>query len=153
MKKLFFLIVAFICAMLCMNVNSAVAQQDSKVNCQDKAMVFKNSKNAADSTKLSLPEYQGGVSALRKYVRENLEYPQVLESVQAEGTTMVQFIVGADGEVSEVTVVESSGFPEMDDEAERVVQSFPNWNPANKNGKAISMRTQVPIHCLLYKNM
>ena len=146
MKKLGLILVAFACATLCMNTFGAYAQKQNTVNCQQKEMVFKNQKNAADSTKLSLPEYEGGVKELRKYIRENLQYPEVLRSVEADATCMVQFIVGSDGEVSEVTVVESSGFPEMDEEAVRVASSFPNWNPATKNGTAIAMKTQVPFH-------
>lgn len=146
MKKLGLIFVAFVCATLCLNTFGAYAQQQNTMNCQQKEMVFKNQKNAADSTKLSLPEYEGGMKELRKYIRENLEYPEVLRSVEADATCMVQFTVGSNGEVSEVSVAQTSGFPEMDEEAVRVASSFPNWTPATKNGVAIAMKTQVPFH-------
>ncbi len=145
MKKVVLILVAMMFFAVCANTNSASAQSN-KVNCQQKEMVFKNQKSGADSTKLSLPEYEGGLSELRKYLRENVQYPEALVSSEAEGTCTVQFVVGADGEVSEVTVAQTSGFPEMDDEAVRVAKTFPNWNPATLNGAAISMKTQVPIH-------
>ena len=36
------------------------------------------------------------------------------------------------------------------DEAVRVVQNFPNWTPAKKNGEAFAMKTQIPIHFAYY---
>ena len=77
-------------------------------------------------------------------------YPEALVSGEYEGTTTVQFVVGSDGEISEVSVFTSSGYPEMDDEAVRVVQNFPNWTPAKKNGEAFAMKTQIPIHFAYY---
>lgn len=145
MKKVVLILVAMVFFAVCANTNTASAQSD-KVSCQQKELVFKNQKSGADSTKLSLPEYEGGLSELRQYLRDNVQYPEALVSSEAEGTCMVQFVVGVDGEVSEVTVAQSSGYPEMDDEAVRVAKGFPNWNPATMNGAAISMKTQVPIH-------
>lgn len=146
MKKIVLIFVSVMSVALFVNMGTCYAQQNTTMNCSQKAMIFKNQKAAADSTKLALPEYEGGMSELSNYLYENVTYPEALESIQAEGTCTVQFIVGADGAISEAVVVTSSGYPEMDDEAIRVVESFPNWNPASINGQAISMKTQLPIH-------
>ena len=80
-----------------------------------------------------------------------MKYPEALKASKVEGTTLVQFVVGTDGEISNVTVVQSSGYPEMDEEAVRIAESFPNWKPAAKNGELIAMKTQLPVRFVYYE--
>ena len=122
-------------------------------SCDQKEMAFEkynSKKEMVGKTTLRLPEYSGGMDSLYLFLAENLHYPEVLKSSKVEGTTLVQFIVGIDGEVSEVTVAQSSGYPEMDEEAVRVAESFPNWKPAAKNGELIAMKTQLPVRFVYY---
>ena len=45
------------------------------------------------------------------------------------GRVVIEFIVDVDGNITDVKVIKSSGHPELDEEAVRVVQSMPKWNP------------------------
>ena len=122
-------------------------------SCGQKEMAFEkynSNKEMVGKTTLRLPEYSGGMDSLYLYLAENLQYPEALKDGKVEGTTLVQFVVGVDGEISNVTVAQSSGYPEMDEEAVRVVESFPNWKPAAKNGEVIAMKTQLPVRFVYY---
>ena len=145
MKKSGLFLFAFFFVTFCLNV--CYAQSDAEMNCDDNQMVIKktNSKGDTTTTTMQLPRFDDGEEDLSDYIAEHLTYPEELKSIKAEGTCTVQFIVGVDGEVSEAQVVESSGYPEMDDEAVRLVESFPNWHPAAINGNPISMKTRIPV--------
>jgi protein TonB len=122
--------------------------------CDQQEMAFEQYNSQREMTgqsTLRLPEFSGGMDSLYLYMAENLEYPDALKSSKAEGTTLVQFTVGIDGEISSVSVVRSSGYPEMDEEAVRLVESFPNWKPAAKNGEAMAMKTQLPVRFVYYE--
>ena len=122
--------------------------------CDQQEMAFEQYNSQREMTgqsTLRLPEFNGGMDSLYLYMAENLEYPDALKSSKAEGTTLVQFTVGIDGGISSVSVVRSSGYPEMDEEAVRLVESFPNWKPAAKNGEAMAMKTQLPVRFVYYE--
>ena len=121
--------------------------------CDQQEMAFEQYNSQREMTgqsTLRLPEFNGGMDSLYLYMAENLEYPDALKASKAEGTTLVQFTVGIDGGISSVSVVRSSGYPEMDEEAVRLVESFPNWKPAAKNGEAMAMKTQLPVRFVYY---
>ena len=122
--------------------------------CDQQEMAFEQYNSQREMTgqsTLRLPEFNGGMDSLYLYMAENLEYPDALKASKAEGTTLVQFTVGIDGGISSVSVVRSSGYPEMDEEAVRLVESFPNWKPAAKNGEAMAMKTQLPVRFVYYE--
>lgn len=136
-------------------VNNCNAQSSNQPcnSCDQKEMAFEkynSKKEMVGKTTLRLPEYSGGMDSLYLYLAENLQYPESLKASKAEGTTLVQFVVGVDGEISNVTVAQSSGYPEMDEEAIRLVESFPNWKPAAKNGELMAMKTQLPVRFVYY---
>lgn len=144
----------FFCAFLFVNSCNAQSYNQPCNSCDQKEMAFEkynSKKEMVGKTTLRLPEYSGGMDSLYLYLAENLKYPEALKASKVEGTTLVQFIVGIDGEVSEVTVAQSSGYPEMDEEAVRVAESFPNWKPAAKNGELIAMKTQLPVRFVYYE--
>ncbi|HNW68523.1 MAG TPA: energy transducer TonB [Bacteroidales bacterium] len=133
----------FFCSINCF------AQGHCPPSCNKDEVVFERYYPENDSiskTSVRPPKYNGGVKELKKYLRENIRYPENLQSSKVEATTLVQFTVGTDGSVSEVVVAQPSGYAEFDEEAVRVVESFPNWQAASKNGEIIEMKTQVPIH-------
>ncbi|MBQ7551183.1 MAG: energy transducer TonB [Bacteroidales bacterium] len=92
------------------------------------------------------PKFESGLEDLYQYIADSLQYPEALKSIQAEGTTIVQFMVNTDGSLSDITIVKKSGYDEMDDEALRIVNSFPEWKAGKKDGEVIPILTQLPIH-------
>jgi protein TonB len=61
-----------------------------------------------------------------------------------EGKVFVQFVIGKDGAISDVKVIKGIGAG-CDEEAIRVVQSSPSWNPGKQRGKAVKQRYTLPI--------
>ena len=80
-------------------------------------------------------QFPGGFDSLTSFMEENLHYPPELKGIY--GRVVVQFLVGLDGAISDVEVFYHGKNPLMDDEAVRVVQSMPNWIPAEKDGKPV----------------
>jgi TonB family protein len=94
------------------------------------------------------PSYQGGEDAMTKYFRTNLKYPEGAQAKGWEGTVYVEFVVGKDGKARAAMVTEETdadtdqGFK---DEAIRVVNNMPAWNPGTQKGKPVHVRYNLPI--------
>lgn len=95
---------------------------------------------------MTLPHFKGGNKAMCRYINKTKVYPVNLKSQRAEGTAIVQCKVLADSTVTDVELVSSSGYQEMDDEAVRVVKSFPKMCPSTQSCTAQDMIMQVPVH-------
>ncbi|MBR5374988.1 MAG: energy transducer TonB, partial [Paludibacteraceae bacterium] len=80
-------------------------------------------------------QFPGGFDSLTSFMEENLHYPPELKGIH--GRVIVQFFVGMDGSISNVEVWYHGRNPLMDDEAVKLIQSMPNWIPAEKDGKAV----------------
>lgn len=76
--------------------------------------------------------------------REEPVYPSAARSAGISGTTVIGFIIEADGSVSSAWVEQSSGNSSLDSAA---VQSVQNWRfvPARQNGIPVQSRSRVPI--------
>lgn len=71
-------------------------------------------------------------------------YPQQMVDQGAEGTVRLNIEVDADGTVRSMDVVESSGFPELDQAAVRAAVRW-RFHPATRDGVAVRARIEVPI--------
>ncbi|GAB4424319.1 MAG: hypothetical protein OHK0039_41410 [Bacteroidia bacterium] len=91
-----------------------------------------------------MPEFPGGQSALRRYLTKKLTYPLKALENNIEGRVVVQFIVNADGSLSDFRVLQGIGHG-CDEEALRVVRNMPNWKPGEHNGKKMPVYQSVPI--------
>ena len=91
-----------------------------------------------------MPEFPGGLTALRKYLGDNLIYPDLEAEIGVSGTVYVQFIVSEDGIIDQIKGVRfpSSG---LKLEAERVVKKMPKWEAGIQNGKRVKVRYTLPI--------
>lgn len=94
----------------------------------------------------TMPEFPGGQKALLKFLSENVRYPVVTGELRMEGRAIVQFTVYRTGEIVDAEVVRSSGWKPLDNEALRLVNSMPKWNPGKQRGKPVSVRYTVPIN-------
>ena len=122
MKKLAFVISFAVATLLCMSVQNGFSQNAGQAKCDGEDMVIQktNSKGDTSKTTLRVPEFDDGISDVYAYLAEHVQYPESLEGQRAEGTCTVQFLVGADGSISQVKVAHTSGYKEMDEEAVRV---------------------------------
>ena len=97
------------------------------------------------------PEFPGGMKEMMKYIQSNLKYPEAARAAGAEGKAFVQFVVKADGSISDVQVMRSTGNESLDAEALRVVKAMPKWRPAMNKGKAVNVKFVLPVVFKLQK--
>ncbi|MCC5928526.1 MAG: energy transducer TonB [Cyclobacteriaceae bacterium] len=86
----------------------------------------------------------GGMSTFYKYIGEHLRYPTRAARQGIEGRVFVQFVVERDGSLTDVQVVRGIGGG-CDEEAVRVVQGAPKWEPGRQRGRPVRVRMVLPI--------
>lgn len=91
-----------------------------------------------------LPEYPGGMVEFMKWLTKTLKYPEEALRRHTEGKVMVSFVVGKDGSLSDIKVVRSAG-KLLDDEALRVMNLMPRWQPGKDKGKPCRTMISIPI--------
>jgi protein TonB len=92
-----------------------------------------------------MPSYPGGETALRKFIEENIEYPQRAMDSDAEGTVTLYFAVDEQGTIYTPTVISSKIGYGLEEEAMRVVNKMPKWNPGQIKGRNVKTRFTLPI--------
>lgn len=91
-----------------------------------------------------MPEFPGGLVALKEYIKANLQYPQAALEKGIEGKVYVNFMVSKTGAVSDVKVAKSADLL-LDKEAARIIQSMPNWNPGKQHGEPVEVLYTLPV--------
>lgn len=91
-----------------------------------------------------LPEFPGGMSALVKWLTDNLRYPYIAQRQNIQGRVVVSFIINRDGTISDMKVAKSA-HPLLDREAMRVVRMMPKWKPGISNNKPCRTLFAIPI--------
>lgn len=90
------------------------------------------------------PEFPGGMSELYVFLRENVKYPPIAKESGIQGRVFVNFVVEKNGSISNVKVLRGIGGG-CDEEAIRVVNSMPKWNPGKQRGKPVRVSFNLPI--------
>jgi protein TonB len=92
--------------------------------------------------------FPGGVAAMKKFLAENIKYPEVAMELGDQGKVFVEFVVNRDGSIEQVKILRGVS-REIDQEAKRVVRSMPKWTPAESSGEAVRARCRIPINFIL----
>lgn len=91
-------------------------------------------------------EYPGGINEMRKYLAENINYPDIAREMGYQGKCYLRFVVSENGFISNVVVKKGvPDCPECDKEAIRVVKSMKQWKPAKNNGKPVNSYYTLPV--------
>ncbi len=90
------------------------------------------------------PEYPGGMTGLKKYLRDNVDYPKVAHENNITGTVVVYFVVEVDGSVSDVKIITGIGGG-CDEEAIKTVMEMRKWKPGMNGGHPVRVGTKLPI--------
>jgi protein TonB len=90
--------------------------------------------------------FPGGDSKWRQYLERNLNANVPVDNNAPEGTytTVVQFVVDKEGNISDVRAMTNHGYG-MEDEAMRVIKKGPKWTPAVQNGRQVKAYRKQPI--------
>ena|ERR1044072_1653936 len=87
------------------------------------------------------PTYKGGYDSLSQTIRDH--WHRFNRDVNA--TVWVAIVVEPDGKISNKRIERSSNFPDVDQEALRLVDFLTEWNPAKSHGKPVPCLWYVPI--------
>lgn len=91
-------------------------------------------------------EFPGGMVALKKYITENLRYPESAKELAIEGRCYLKFVVSTEGDISDIRVMRGvADCPECDKEAIRMVKGMPDWKPAKNRGEAVGSYFNLPV--------
>lgn len=115
----------------------------------EKSPTYKDAKGRVVYNKAEIdPSFTGGEKEMRKYLRDNLKYPDYARDNGIEGTVFVNFIVDEKGKVRDVVasdVVGDNIDQALKDESVRVVTSMPLWVAGRQRGKNVDVNFSIPI--------
>jgi protein TonB len=89
-------------------------------------------------------QFAGGQEQLSNFYTQHLRYPEKAAVRHIEGTVLVTFTVNAEGAVHNVKIRNGLGHG-CDQEALRLVQSMPRWEPATLNGRPVACGKTVRV--------
>lgn len=96
------------------------------------------------TVKDQLPEFKGGMEGFGSFFSRTFNRPQESRENNEKGRVVLNFMVEADGSLSNIKVVKSVS-PLLDAEAIRVLSKSPKWKPAIQRGKAVRLSYTMPI--------
>ena len=89
-------------------------------------------------------QFPGGEAAWKTYLEKNLRYPEAAQKEGKEGIARVRFIIDPEGNVHTVKIL-SAPTKEIGEEAMRLIQQGPKWQPAIQNGKKVAFSVDMSI--------
>ncbi|MDR1761358.1 MAG: TonB family protein, partial [Bacteroidales bacterium] len=90
------------------------------------------------------PSFPNGDGALQEFITENLVYPQKAINKSLEGTTVVRFVVNANGNVRNPKVIQSS-YKMLDKQALSMVKKLPRFTPGENYGEKVRAYYELPV--------
>ena len=92
------------------------------------------------------PSFPGGIAALKKFLSDNIEFPDVMYDKNINGKVHIRFIVDEKGAITNATIKKGiPDCPECDQEALRVVKKLPPFIPGETNGQNVASSYGIPI--------
>ncbi|MEM9885651.1 MAG: energy transducer TonB [Bacteroidota bacterium] len=136
---------SFVLAIVFLLVIRLEAQEVAAIKSSEVVMKERNNTETAFIPNVEIrTSFVGGLAQLSQFLEDNLTYPTLANINAIEGTVLIEFTVAADGSVQKAKVIEGIGFG-LDEEALRVVNLMPKWNPAQQGRKAVASKVRVPI--------
>ena len=83
--------------------------------------------------------FPGGLTALKHYLSQNLDYPKLAVKKRTQGIVRVQFVIYQDGSINEVEALNDPG-DGLAEEAIRVIKNMPKWEPAEQKCRKVKYK-------------
>lgn len=81
---------------------------------------------------------------LLQFVYKNIKYPAIARENGVEGMVVVRFVVEKNGSITDAKVVRDIG-AQCGNEALRIVNMMPKWNPGKQRGRAVRVQFNLPV--------
>ncbi|WP_421873610.1 TonB family protein [Marinoscillum sp.] len=92
----------------------------------------------------SMPKFPGGDKAFYQFISDHLKYPKEARRHGVEGRVILQFIIDETGKATDIKVLKGIGFG-CDQEAIRVLEKLPLYEPGKQRGRAVKVKQTLPI--------
>lgn len=90
------------------------------------------------------PSFTGGTKALYKYIRKEMKYPRKAYKKGIEGIVLVGFTVNEQGQCIDPGIIIGDR-EDFNEEALRLVSTFPRWIPGKIDDRPSPIKVQLPI--------
>ena len=90
-----------------------------------------------------MPEYPGGIEALKKFMLKNLRQPDDLQPGE-KILVMASFVVNKNGQIEQVKII-NGGRTDLNKEVQRVINKMPFWKPGLQNGNTVAVYFNLPV--------
>ncbi|MBX2955075.1 MAG: TonB family protein [Cyclobacteriaceae bacterium] len=85
-----------------------------------------------------------GYGSLYNYFSTALQYPSEAIADSVQGVVTLSFIINVSGKPEKI-IIEDSPDDKLNQEAIRLIENMPLWNPATLNGNPVSSKLSIPI--------
>lgn len=110
---------------------------------------------ALDSAQVA-PRFPGGQGALKRWITDNLKYPNSAKRAGVWADVVCTFVVSANGSISYVEVNGSTCLPaniknptfakhDMEQAAYETLKKMPKWQPGRQKGKPVSVKRRIVL--------
>jgi periplasmic protein TonB len=91
-----------------------------------------------------MPEFPGGMSALKLFLQKHLLYTEEARQMQITGKAYVGFIVEGDGTISNIKLKRGLGYG-LDEVVLRTIEAMPNWKPGMQGYQKVRVPMVLPL--------
>ncbi len=92
-----------------------------------------------------MPSFRGGdLMTFRTWVMERLRYPTIAQENGISGRVVAQFVIERDGSLSNIQILQSPD-RSLSDEAVRVLQNSPKWEPGKQRNVPCRVKYILPV--------
>jgi periplasmic protein TonB len=89
-------------------------------------------------------EFKGGLKAFGRYISDNLKYPEVAKLLGVDAILKIQFVVGEDGLLYDITPLNKIG-SDCEAAAITLLKNSPKWIPGIQNSKPVRIQYTIPM--------
>ncbi len=92
-----------------------------------------------------MPTFQGGpIEGFRGWVQSRMSYPRIASENNIQGTVVTRFVIERDGRLTNIEIIASPD-RSLSEEATRVLNSSPAWEPGKQRGRAVRVMYTMPV--------
>ncbi len=92
-----------------------------------------------------MPEFPGGMEALKRYLQKNLRMPENDLDPGARIRVIARFIVDQDGRVRDIEITQPADVV-FNTEVKRVISKMPDWKPGIQNHRHVVVYFNLPVN-------
>lgn len=93
----------------------------------------------------TMPSFQGGdLNTFRNWVQQNVKFPQIALENGIQGRVVLSFVIEKDGTLTNIEVLQAPD-RSLSEEAVRVLETSPKWEPGMQSNKAVRVKYTLPV--------